>query len=347
MTNLEPVEMSRRVSPGRLGRLRGEVEEELPGILESIPAAEAVLDEMTYVLWPPVHEGRVATYGAIVDPRSEPESWNRQTGLSVHHRLGRGLSNDATRRFADGMASWALRRPDDTTELVVFDRLASSERDLVVLSEVSGGILVQRHPTGRVRVVGPFGVARLTPNGWHHQPPVEGWLDAVSACHSPGQRLVLKRLLRFAVHDLGSRRIGALLVYRMGEHSGSMETPWPTPPPIGIAAPVDLAPMQHVLSQMDGAAVFDNDGTLVGLGVRLVPSRAAEETVAPFGGTRHTNGRRFSFDEPATIVIAVSEDGPVTVFRGGEILGHSGEGEHVDPSRPGDRSDQSTAINAD
>lgn len=314
------------------------MEEELPGVLGSIPAADSVLDEMTYVVWPPVHEGRVATYGAIVDPRSEPETWERLTGLSVHHRLARGMSNDATRRFADGMTSWVLRRPDDTTELVVFDRLASSERDLVVLAEASGAILVQRHPGGQVRVVGPFGVARRTPNGWHHQPPVEGWLDAVSACHSPEQRRILKRLLRFAVHDLGSRRIGALLIYRMGDHSGRMETPWPTPPPIGIDAPVDLAPMQHVLSQTDGAAVFDNGGTLVALGGRLVPSRAAEETVAPFGGTRHTNAKRFSFDEPETIVIAVSEDGPVTVFRGGEIIGRSGNGDHHDsPANVGRR----------
>ncbi len=83
--------------------------------------------------------------------------------------------------------------------------------------------------------------------------------------------------------------------------------------------------MQHVLSQTDGAALFDNEGTLTGLGVRLIPSRAAEEMVGPIGGTRHTNARRFSYDEPKSVIIAISEDGPVTVFRQGRMLGRSGE----------------------
>ena len=63
------------------------------------------------------------------------------------------------------------------------------------------------------------------------------------------------------------------------------------------------------------------------LGVRLVPSHTAEETVEAFGGTRHTSGRRYSRDDPFAIVIAVSEDGPVSVLRNGEVLGGSHDGE--------------------
>lgn len=324
------------MSPGRIRRLREELEEELPGILASISDTESVIDELAYVIWPPVHEGRVATYGALIDPDSEPEAWEDQTGLSVHHRQARSLGNDATRRFADGMTSWVLRRSDNTTELVVFDRLASSERDLVVLSEAAGAVIVQRHPSGVVRLVGSFGVARMTVDGWHHQPPVDNWLNAVSACQTPEQRSVLKRLLRFAVHDLGSRRIGALLVYRMKPGAGQIESPWPTPPKLNVGRPVNLAPLQHVLSQTDGAAVFDEAGTLTALGVRLVPSRTAEESIGLIGGTRHTNGMRFSLDEPGSVVIAVSEDGPVTVFRNGAMLGRSGNGDQTDDLRSAD-----------
>ena len=38
---------------------------------------------------------------------------------------------------------------------------------------------------------------------------------------------------------------------------------------------------------------------------------------------RHTSGRRYSFDDPYATVIVVSEDGPVTVLRRGELLGSS------------------------
>jgi DNA integrity scanning protein DisA with diadenylate cyclase activity len=45
--------------------------------------------------------------------------------------------------------------------------------------------------------------------------------------------------------------------------------------------------------------------------------------VLPLGGTRHTSARRFSHDDPAAVVIVVSEDGPVTVLRGGDLIGRS------------------------
>ncbi len=59
------------------------------------------------------------------------------------------------------------------------------------------------------------------------------------------------------------------------------------------------------------------------LGVRLVPSAAAEETVDVLGGTRHTSGRRYSRDDRLATVIAISEDGPVSVLRNGALLGDS------------------------
>lgn len=322
---------------GRLRRLREELEEEVPLVASMLEADAAVWEELAYALRPPVHEGRVATYGAIIDSATDTEDWTAGTGLTVHYRMARSLSNAATRRFADGISSWVLRhsigpaggdgsRPD--TELVVFDRPAASERDLVVVAETAGAVVVQRHPSGAVRLVGPFGVVRATPGGWQHQPPVDRWLDAVSVCPTDQQRQVLTRLLRFAVHDLGSRRIGALLIHHLSAPQPShYEAGLPAPPSLNVLQPVNLAPLQHVLSQLDGATMFDHDGTLVALGVRLVPSREAEEALGPIGGTRHTNARRYSVDEPDAFVITVSEDGPVTVFHRGRILGRSGEGE--------------------
>jgi DNA integrity scanning protein DisA with diadenylate cyclase activity len=72
------------------------------------------------------------------------------------------------------------------------------------------------------------------------------------------------------------------------------------------------------------------------LGVRLIPSSAAEQAVEAFGGTRHTSGRRYSYDDPLAIVVAVSEAGPVTVFQAGSVLGTSG----AHRSRPGPSGDR-------
>jgi DNA integrity scanning protein DisA with diadenylate cyclase activity len=131
-------------------------------------------------------------------------------------------------------------------------------------------------------------------------------------------------MLEFAVHDLGSRGIGSLLIYRPDPEPGPpVEERLPTPPPLRIRRAPHLAPLRHALAQIDGAAVFDAEGVLRQLGVRLVPSNAAEATVEALGGTRHTSGRRYSYDDPLATVIAVSDDGPVSVLRNGAVLGRS------------------------
>jgi DNA integrity scanning protein DisA with diadenylate cyclase activity len=162
---------------------------------------------------------------------------------------------------------------------------------------------------------------------WHHEPPVGGWIDTVTSCSAHGDPEVLEALLEFAVHDLGSMGIGSLLIYRPDHGPGpTVEERLPTPPPLRIRKAAHLAPLRHALAQVDGAAVFDADGVLRLLGVRLVPSRDAEQSVEAFRGTRHTSGRRYSHDDPLATVIAVSEDGPVSVLRNGAVLGRSPTG---------------------
>jgi hypothetical protein len=312
------------LSAGRLRRLAEELEESGLVLPPDDDLRAIVIDEIDHALRPPVHERRVASNGTVVEPRSDPATWSAGTQLEITHKPVRTQPLPAARRFADGLSSWLLRFADGTTRWMVFDRPAGSERDLVVLASVFDATIVQRHPAGSVRVAGSFGVLRWEGFDWHHEPPVSSWIDAVMACPIHGDPPVLQAMLEFAVHDLGSLGIGALLIHRPDDEAGpGFEQRLPTPPPLDIRQAIHLGPLRHALSQIDGAAVFDAGGVLRHLGVRLVPSLAAEESVEAFGGTRHISGRRYSFDDPLATVIAVSEDGPVTVLRNGAVLGRS------------------------
>lgn len=309
---------------GRRRRLAEELEES--GLRWSVGgrADDLLLEEIDLALRPPVHERRVASSGIIVEPRADPRHWSEATGLDITRKPLGEQPLSAARRFVDGLSSWLLRRVDDDNAWIIFDRPAGSERDLVVLAEAFDASVVQRHPGGAVRVVGSYGVVRWDGYGWHLEPPVRTWMAAVAVGDAHGDPAVLAAMLEFAVHDLGSMGIGALLIYRPHGDSGPVvEERLPPPPPLDIRRPAHLAPLRHALSQVDGAAVFDAGGVMRRLGVRLVPSSAAEETVDALGGTRHTSGRRYSRDDPDATVIVVSEDGPVSVLRDGEVLGRS------------------------
>lgn len=285
---------------------------------------DELLDELDYALRPPVHEGRAPSYGAIVDPSVDPDQWHTLTRLTVSRRPTVDYFDAQVRRFADGFSSWTVHRDGGLAELVVFDRSAGAERDLVVLADASGARIVQRHPLGVVRVIGDFGVVRRDVAGWHHEPPLTSWVDVVPGCFRAGQRTMLGVLLDFAVHDLGARGTGSLLVlHPTASLSGIHEHRLPAPPELHIDRPHDLAPLRHGLAQTDGATVFDHAGVLRWMGVRLVPSREAEAAVRPVGGTRHTSALRYSFDSPEAVLVVVSDDGPVTVMRAGEIVGRS------------------------
>ncbi|HEV2760944.1 MAG TPA: diadenylate cyclase [Acidimicrobiales bacterium] len=311
-------------APGRLRRLAEELEESGLPLEGPQEFRDMLLHEIDAALRPPVHERRVASSGTVLQPGTEPATWETGAQLRINRGSVEKQPLPAARRFADGLSSWLLRRTDGADEWMVFDRPAGSERDLVVLADVFQATIVQRHPSGTVRVVGPFGVLRWQGLTWHHEPPIIRWIDTVTASPDHGDAEVLEALLEFAVHDLGSRGIGSLLIYRSDSSPGPpVEERLPTPPRLRIRKASHLAPLRHALAQIDGAAVFDAEGVLRQLGVRLVPSNTAEETVEAFRGTRHTSGRRYSFDDPMATVIAVSEDGPVSVLRNGAVLGRS------------------------
>lgn len=308
----------------RLRRLREELDETDPDLDLTGAVGDLVVTEVDQALRPRVHERRAATSGVIVEPSTDSSAWETETQLNVARRTVDELTPADARLFTDGRSSWLVRRIDGPEEWLVFDRPAGSERDLVVLAEAFGAVIVQRHPTGTVRVVGAFGVLRWDGFGWHHEPPVSSWIDSLSACGVHGDRDVVETMLEFAVHDLGSQGIGAILVYRPDDgRAPGIQARLSTPPPLEITRPTDLAPLRHALAQIDGATMFDPGGRLLEIGVRLVPTPTAESSVAGYRGMRHTAGRRYSYDDPHATVIVVSEDGPVTVLRNGKILGAS------------------------
>ncbi|MEM9612298.1 MAG: DNA integrity scanning protein DisA nucleotide-binding domain protein [Actinomycetota bacterium] len=303
-----------------------ELDELDPRILTAADNPDALLEELAYAMRPPVHERRVPSYGVFVEPSIDIIDWTEAIGFGVSRRKVQDLPDRAVRLFANGIVSWVVRSPNGVNDLVVFDRGVGSERDLSVLSSTTDATMIQRHPVGIVRAVGPFGVLRHEGIDWQLEPPVGRWLDMGSCLHGGLKPDVLNQLLLLAVHDVAARRVGATFVIAPGGRlEPSAEVRYRTPPEFSVQRPADLAPLVHILGQLDGAAVFDETGTLRRLGVRLVPSAKAEAAVEPYRGTRHTSALRYSFDDPDATIIVISEDGPVSVLQGGHRLGRSAD----------------------
>lgn len=283
----------------------------------------AALVELAYALRPPAHEGRAPAYGAILVP--EPLEPALLDIGPLDHQLVAADHLDATlvRRFADGLRTYVVRDPDGLSQLLCFGRAMTREYDLVLLQDLLGALIIQRHPSGQVRTYGQAGVVRWDGVAWLHDEPIDDLRASLagSVPHMPAG--VLRSLLLFAIHELSPRRIGATLVWRPEDGfalANRSEHRYPRVPAVGLQHPGGPAAIASALAQTDGATFFDGDGRMLALGVHLVPSDAAKERIDLVGGTRHTSAMRYSFDDLDAVVIVVSEGGPVSVMHAGRSL---------------------------
>ena len=311
------------VLPGRLARLLAELRDEGVPALDGAPDGLGSLVELSYALRPHVHEGLVPTYGAIIAPSPVLADADLMAVHGAHLIAVGGLDVRFARRFADGTTTFALRAPDGISHVVCFQRDMSAEYDLVGLQASMGGLIVQRHPGGQVRVFGPSGVVRWDGISWHHDPPLGAWLRrlAASAPHLPVDDM--RSVLRFAVHELGGRRIGSTLIWRPLDPDPPdrrVERLVHNVPTLSLARSGEAAAIAHALAQTDGAAIFDGDGRLLSIGVRLAPSASAESTITAMSGMRHTSALRYSHDDRHCVVIVVSDAGPVSLMHAGDVI---------------------------
>jgi hypothetical protein len=116
------------IGAGRRRRLGEELEESGLRSAGSEALREMMVEEIDHALRPTVHERRVASSGAFLEPRSDPATWAPGTQLDITRTPVGQQPLSAVRRYADGIASWVLRRTDGSNEWMLFDRPAGSER---------------------------------------------------------------------------------------------------------------------------------------------------------------------------------------------------------------------------
>jgi DNA integrity scanning protein DisA with diadenylate cyclase activity len=342
----------------RLARLHAELVDEFVPLPVDGPAGSALLTELFYALHPPVHEGRVPAYGAVVHLDVDADSGDGDrdgdplaaTGGTVpdgipaassrlDHRpdvelIGAKLDATMQRMAADGRSTFVWRSIDRPEGILTLARSHNSEADLVGLRERLGNVVViQRSLEGRVRAVTQEGVVIWTGVDWVFKPVANSYLAPLARLLPDADRDVLDALLDLCVHGLSAKGVGATLVWWLDDSH-----------PQGIdgamaqsAYSLTVTDRRHhpallsILAQVDRAVVVRRAGELKAVDVALLTSAESEARVAAQGGTRHSSARRYSYDQHRSVVFVVSADGPVSVF----VDGASAAQVRVDPCRLG------------
>ncbi|WP_075238235.1 diadenylate cyclase [Mycobacterium colombiense] len=327
----------------RVQRLRSELDHEKVPITnpETLPASlradsDLVLDvlceEIVHARYVEVHEGHRPSYGCFIIPDLEAIGSGAGFALAAlrtsegeNPTVGPDLD---LRLLVDGEQTFLLRDVHGRVAMGTIES-PSDELSLIQMCRNLSGVCVQRQRSGRIQLLMEGIVCINDDYDWRWLITARRSLPSIlTSLNPPGDLLErvsvhLGEILDLCVHLLSPRGIGATLVWQIGSHGpiGSVSNqPSKLPAVLNVFRRQDRFAIVSLLASVDGACFISSEGDILNYWAMLDPSSAAKDLVAEQGGTRHTSAKRYSFDEPRSLVVVVSTDGPVTVFSDGARL---------------------------
>lgn len=319
----------RRPSDPLTQRRRRRLAEELAdagvAVLAEHPLSDRLLAELDYARFPPVHEGTLSTYGAIVVSRElDPTELDAST-ICLDPR-----NTSILRYLADGRHSFVLHSPAGL-QLLLLPSAHDQESALVDLRAAlydRQAVIVQRRNNGHVRLLVDDALSIWDGAHWWSKPYAAQFASAVLEARPNAPRVPLGTILDFCVHTMSPADAGATLIWalsgdQLSDVRGLSAARPPTPvPSLSFNGRAPRAAIRQLLSQVDGAAILNRRGELIAIGAHLQTSAAshAKLRLGTERGTRHASARRYSFDHADIVAFVVSRDGPITIFVDGEEL---------------------------
>ncbi|MDO3401372.1 DNA integrity scanning protein DisA nucleotide-binding domain protein [Mycolicibacterium neoaurum] len=307
-------------------------------------ALDVVCEEIVHARYVEVHEGYRPSYGCVLVPALTDigaADGITLAQLTANHETPADsplteelsdtpwLNEDVApklRQIIDGSSTFLIRDLDGRFAFGTVP--AADELALLELSRALSGVCIQRLGSGRIQVLTTEIVCVNDNFDWRWLTTASEILPKLIATLEPPSDMLeditvhLGELLDLCVHLLSPRGIGATVVWRISAGPSGAWSNQPTTPPVRLNFfdKRDRSAIVALLATVDGACVVARDGALMSYWAMLDPSTTAKELVTEQGGTRHTSAKRYSYDEPGSLVVVVSADGPVSVFSDGARL---------------------------
>lgn len=282
---------------------------------------EVLLEELLYARYTPVHERRRSTYGAIVFEGPPPADLADTVRLVP---LSAGAELADLRELANGLTSFVVRALDTVLGIGLIPA-GTSEQTLVNLAINLRADVVQRHPSGAVRVFGQERLLIHEFDTWRRAPYGHTrWLSLGESVASSST--TAWSVIDLALHVLSAQQIGATVVLMLRGATADLARLLSSHP---RALPVNLnvTNQEHspllatALAAVDGACLIETDGAVAGIEAMFAPSENAKTAInLPKRGARHHAAARLSFDVPEALAFVISADGAVSVFSDGRSI---------------------------
>jgi len=271
--------------------------------------------ELARCFEPVIHEQDIRPYGAIV-ARESPNL----------DQLGRllptdGLRDEVIHSLADGRQTLTVVVKGHRPLLLLLTEPIDTEQDFASHAVWVDGVIVVNDSHGVVRIVTDSSITVVQGRRWTTKDLVYEAAEDIMQIVPAADTRVIRKLLELTHHRISPERIGATVLYRIGDPGSTVKgrDAGIGLGNVGISVLNDAehSVFVHLARYHDGALLVGRDGRLEAVNVIMRPSSASERAVPAMKGTRHTSAARHSYDCPDVLAFVVSTDGPVTVFSGG------------------------------
>ena len=254
--------------------------------------------------------------GPLLNTGLRSTGWTTTSSRSTTIPPPVGSMPTGGRRFSCGPSTAALA-------LACFAGSMLMEADLVQLQRTTGAAIIQRTPVlDVVRIAVDEAMVTWDGRHWHRRPTAMAMADDLIERVPELDSSFALHVLELAVHWLAPSRIGATIVAHDGDHIdwSALDTSTAArTPQLSVCDRRHFSALTTVLRQHDLAVIVDRGGSLRKVAVGLRWTTDAEAAVSSDRGMRHRSAQRYSHDHPTATLVVVSEDGPVSVFRGGAL----------------------------
>ncbi|MCQ2240919.1 DNA integrity scanning protein DisA nucleotide-binding domain protein [Treponema sp.] len=254
------------------------------------------------------HENKVMECGTII---SDSDSFWLKNGFTVFPAYAESVS--------DGKSVFYYLQPtydklSESKNIIVFQD-NKSYMELMGISRKSESIIITKDEI-RTLVYYGFNVTSIEDRHWtsytdalskEKQKEIANYLDTVSK----DDLEKIFNYLNYAEFELSLDKIGTTIVYYLDNEIMSKQTDKESEIPFDFDNKAHKTILKNYLNTHDGAILAKGNG-IFREQVRLNPKG---NNVDPnHAGTRHNSALNFAYENHNTVVICISEDGPITLY---------------------------------
>jgi DNA integrity scanning protein DisA with diadenylate cyclase activity/DNA-directed RNA polymerase subunit RPC12/RpoP len=155
---------------------------------------------------------------------------------------------------------------------------------------------------------------------WKIYNPIDDYILRMQKHYRELNFIQFREILSFAFHELSLNKIGATIVYLLNRNDTIPNAVNTFRSEINFGDIKQRRLLKNFLRYHDGAVAINLNNQVIQTNAFLVFSTEADKYVQNYSGTRHTSAAKYSFENPETIVVVISADGPVSVFSEGKNI---------------------------